>query len=130
MSGRGRGSRKRSEVEGAEEEKKEDVLPEEPDPPVAPVVFSLTPRQATQGLLDYNTKAGRSHYRHTTSKLKEELYNCSPEGFYQFMKSLGTRAEEYGWSNQDNGLLRLPLTNEPRSEELNLLEDFGRFSLE
>ena len=130
MSGRGRGSRRRSEAEEAEEEKEEDVLLEEPNPPVAPVVFSLTPGQATQGLLDYNTKAGRSHYGHATSKLEEELYDCSPEGFYQFMKSLGTRAEEYGWSNQDNGVLRLPLTNDPRSEELNLLEDFGRFSLE
>ena len=68
--------------------------------PQQPVQFSLTPGLARQGtVLDLSTKQGYYHYTGATDKLEEDLYDCTPDGFYQFIKSLGTRAKSYGWTN-------------------------------
>lgn len=99
---------------------------QQPGAAVPPPAFSLTPGQAVRGIIDYETKKGRAYYGAATDKLEEELYDCEQEGFYQFIQSMKTRAEEFGWTTS---LLRIPLTNEPNAEVVNLLEDFGRISL-
>ena len=46
--------------------------------------FTLTPAVAVIGVIDYKTTEGRKLYAHTTYKLDEELYDCKPDGLYQF----------------------------------------------
>jgi hypothetical protein len=88
--------------------------------------FSLTPGKAIQGILDYESKEGKSYFNKATSKLEDdELYDCSANGFFQFMKSLETHADEYGW-NED--LLQIPTANGATST-YSLLTDYGRISL-
>jgi hypothetical protein len=54
--------------------------------------FSLTPGMTPLGVIDYSTKAGLSHFKSATAKLEEDPYDCNPDGFYQFMKSVSNRA--------------------------------------
>jgi hypothetical protein len=70
-----------------------------------------------------------SHYKGSTTKLEEELYDCTPDGFYQFIKSLGTRAEEYGWT-APGGVFWVALDSNQGTPKANLLVDYGRFGLE
>ena len=62
----------------------------QPAQPRPLIVFSLTPGGANSGILDYSLKAGYYHYKGATEKLEEELYDCTPDGFYQFIQSLKT----------------------------------------
>ena len=92
------------------------------------VVFSLTPgTRDGKAILDYSTKTGSALYKDATSKLSAELYDCSPDGYLQFMKSLKVRAEAFGWSEQDRLLWIEPQTG---ANKINLITDYGRISLE
>jgi hypothetical protein len=92
------------------------------------VVFSLTPGTLDgTAILDYKTKMGQTLYKDATSKLSAELYDCSPDGYLQFMKSLKVRAEAFGWSEQDRLLWIEPSTG---ANKINLITDYGRISLE
>jgi hypothetical protein len=99
-----------------------------PAPPNVPIPFSLTPGTNTRGIIDYSKKIGETHYKGATAKVEEELYDCNPDGFFQFIKSLAARAEEYGWS-APGGILWIPLEDKPGSPLVNVLEDYGRFKL-
>jgi hypothetical protein len=67
--------------------------------------FSLTPGTRDGiAILDYSTKAAASLYKDATSKLSEDLYDCSPDGFIQFIKSVKVRAEAIGWNETDRVL--------------------------
>ena len=72
------------------------------------VAFSLRPGHRQGEIINMNTKQGYDHWNLATEKLKEELYDCEPEGFYQFMKVLGSRADKCGWTKSD-GILSIPL---------------------
>ena len=90
--------------------------------------FSLTPGTYDGvAILDYSTKAGTYLYKEATSKLSEELYDCSPDGFLQFMKSVKVRAEAFGWSEKDRLLWIEP---EDGENKINLITDYGQVSLE
>ena len=101
--------------------------PPQQQQPAAPGGFSLTPGLSNVGVLDYSTKDGRSHYRAATTKLTEDLYDCDPEGFYQFMRTLEKRANEFGWS-KPGGLLFI--SPRPNATPKNLLVDYGQINLE
>ena len=58
------------------------------------VKFSLTPGQAMEGIVNFGTKSGRNWYHDATKPLDEELYDCTPEGLYQFLEELKTRIDE------------------------------------
>ena len=92
-----------------------------------PPLFSLTPGLSNTGVLDYSTKEGKSHYKAATAKISEDLYDCSPEGFYQYLKSLEKRANEFGWSKPGGLLFVSP---RPNATPKNLLEDYGQITLE
>ena len=90
--------------------------------------FSLTPGTYDGvAILDYSTKAGTYLYKEATSKLSEELYDCSPDGFLQFMKSVKVRAEAFGWIEKDRLLWIEP---EDGENKINLITDYGQVSLE
>ena len=61
--------------------------------------YSLTPAQLIQGIIDYNTKTGKSHWKAATQKLEDKLYDANPDGFYQFNKSTVVRAQEFDWTS-------------------------------
>lgn len=98
------------------------------NPPANPPVFGLTPGLATQGIIDYTTKAGASLYRSATQKVSEELYDCSPDDFYQFIQKVKTRAEEFGWT-ETGRILYCPIDETPGAEHVNLLDEFGQVAL-
>ena len=66
-----------------------------------------------------NSKQGYNHWKHATEKLEEEFYDCEPEGFYHFMKVLGSRADKCGWTepneilsiSTDQGVLKKVITD-------------------
>ena len=64
-------------------------------------IFALTPGQLNRiELINYNSKTGIAHWNAATKPLRKEsqLYDCTPDGFHQFMKSIKVRAESYGWN--------------------------------
>mmetsp|Transcript_35132 Transcript_35132/g.52224 ORF Transcript_35132/g.52224 Transcript_35132/m.52224 type:complete len:137 (+) Transcript_35132:84-494(+) len=93
------------------------------------VPFALTPGTATNGVIDFTVKAGKSHFGYATRPLETELYDCDSDNCYQFIQSVKTRAQEYGWSAL-NGIFWVPLTAHPNSEILNFIEEFGQFTME
>jgi hypothetical protein len=70
--------------------------------------FALTPASAIQGVINMTTTEGRKLYSSATHKLEEDLYDCQPDGLYQFLATLHTRAQEYGWNDQIGGILQIP----------------------
>jgi len=64
-----------------------------------------------------------------TAKLCENLYDCEPDGFYQFMKSLKMRAKKFGWTG-NNGILMIPPDTARANVVKNLLDDYGTISYE
>ena len=62
----------------------------------ARAAFSLRPGHRQGEIISMNTKQDYNHWKLATEKLEEELYDCEPEGFYQFMKVLGSRADKCG----------------------------------
>lgn len=83
--------------------------------------FTLTPCHPRDEIIKMKTKEGYNHYRDATAKLSEDLYDCDEENFYQFMKVLKDRADEFGWSGK-KGILSIG--------EKSLLVDYGSISYE
>ena len=99
------------------------------NPPLAP--FALTPAVAVQGVIDYNTTEGRKLYGNAIHKLDEELYNCKPDGLYQFLQTLNNRAQEYGWNDEVGGILVIPTDAMDLNSDTNyLIDNYGMISLE
>lgn len=89
---------------------------------------ALTPGQAFRGTLDYvGNKAHYYIYKNATAQLEVELYDCTPDTFFQFIKSLEERADEYGWNDDEGGILWMPDEN---GEMINLLKNYGSITLE
>ena len=100
---------------------------------IAPVIpnFALTPAIAVVGIIDYNTNVGRKLYELATAKVAEELYDCKPDGLYQFLQSLSDRARAFGWDNEIDGILQIPEDpNDPMSETMSLIDNYGVITLE
>ena len=103
--------------------------PAQPPPPqVNNIVFSLTPGKAQQGIIDLTKRAGAILYKSATAKLEEELYDCHPDGFYQFIKSLKVRADSFGWTDI-GGICWVPITH-GSTDMKNILNDYGVLTLE
>ena len=96
---------------------------------VPPPVFSLTPGKAHQGIIDLTSRAGAILYKSATTKLEEELYDCHPDGFYQFMKSLKVRADAFGWTDI-GGICWVPISAHNLANKKNILNDYGMLTLE
>jgi hypothetical protein len=88
---------------------------------VNPIRFALTPAVAVLAIIDCNSTEGRKLYGHATSKLDEELYDCKPDGLYQFLQSLNFRVQEYGWNDEIGGILNIPQDPQDITSETNYL---------
>ena len=74
-----------------------------------PIPFALTPAQASGGsILDLRNAGDRKLYHKAVAKLSDELFDCSPEGLFQFLRSLEDRAYEYGWNDEATGIMMIP----------------------
>jgi len=89
---------------------------------------ALTPGTAIKGTLKYGIKSHFYIYSGATEKLEEELYDCSPDGFFQFIKSLKERANEFGWTKHPSGIMWVE--PKPGEEPINILDHYGSISLE
>ena len=87
---------------------------------------ALTPGQAMRGTLDYETNKAHFYiYRHATSKLEETPYDCTPDQFFQMMKSLEDRGHEYGW-DKPGGLFWVRKRD---GTMVNLLDSYGSITM-
>ena len=74
-----------------------------------PIPFALTPAQASGGsILDLRDAGDRKLFHKAVAKLSDELFDCSPEGLFQFLRSLEDRAYEYGWNDEATGIMMIP----------------------
>ena len=87
---------------------------------------ALTPALDIAGTLRYRTN--KTHYylwKSGTKSLEDELFDCTPDTFFQMIKSLEERANEMGWTKED-GILWV---RRKGGELINLLEGYGSISL-
>jgi hypothetical protein len=97
----------------------------------AAIRFALSPALAIQGVINYETSEGRKLFSSSTHKLDEELYDCKPDGLYQFLQSLNNRAQEFGWNDDVGGMLHIPIDPTDINSETNyLIDNYGMISLE
>jgi hypothetical protein len=96
------------------------------------MAFALTPATAVTGVLDYTTRDHAKIYSSGSKGLSEEPYDCTPDGLFDFLETLGDRARECGWADPDIGLLYIP--EDPLQPDtttyLNLLTHYGQVELE
>lgn len=95
-----------------------------------PPAFALTPAIVVEGIIDFRLEEGRKIYSSAIAKLDDELYDCKPEGLYQFLQSLNNRAQDFGW-NDEIGILMIP--EDPEDEDSPteyLIENYGLMSID
>jgi hypothetical protein len=98
---------------------------------MAAINFALSPALAVAGVIDYSSREGRNIFTYATTKLDEELYDCRPEGLYQFLQAIKGRAHEYGWDDEIGGVVHIPEhAADAASETNNLLESYGMISID
>lgn len=66
--------------------------------------FALNPSTAVTGILNLTSSDSVKYHRQATSKLSEDLFDWFPEELYQFMRTLGDRANECQW-NDNTGIM-------------------------
>jgi hypothetical protein len=92
--------------------------------------FALTPASAITGVIDFTTSEGRKLYNSATYKLDEDPYDCQPDGLYQFLATLHTRAQEYGWNDPIGGILQIPEDANDISSNIHyLVDNYGQVPL-
>ena len=89
----------------------------------------MVPCHPTGEVINYIKKKGYQHFKDGTVKLQETLYECEPDGFYQFMKALKDRAMTFEWSNPNGILIIPPDINRPIVTR-SLLVDYGALTYE
>ena len=96
-----------------------------------PPPFALTPSIAITGVVHFLSPEGRKLFQTGTYKLEDELFDCNPDGLYQFLKSLSARAEEFGWTGND-GCLMIPKdpVNNLLGDSESLCEHYGTIPVE
>jgi len=64
----------------------------------ATIVYALSPGQANDQPIDFNTTWGQKHYADATKKLSDKPYEGGPQNLKMFLERLNSRAEESGWT--------------------------------
>jgi hypothetical protein len=93
--------------------------------------FAFTLAVAVLRVVDFTTAVGRKRYKSATQKVTEELYNCKPEGLYQFLQSvISNQARAFGWDDVIGVILQIPVDpNDPNSNTDNLIKNYGGIAL-
>jgi hypothetical protein len=93
-------------------------------------MFSLTPASSVGGIIVYSTTKGRKLYMSATSKLEDDLFNCTAEDLYGFLQALKDRAREYGWDEPGVGILSIPDNPYNPTNFRPLIDQHGEVDLE
>lgn len=99
----------------------------------ASVRFHLNPAASITGVLDFSDKESKKLYHAAVKPLysQDERYDCNPQDMNGFLKAVHTRANEYGWDNEDTGILHIPEDHTDAQSDTNyLLREYGTISLE
>jgi hypothetical protein len=59
--------------------------------------------------------------------VSEQLFDCEPEGLFQFLKEVGDRAEEMVWNNS---ILQIGNPDDEDSPKEDFLSNYGNLTLE
>ena len=72
----------------------------------------------------------RKIYNKAVAKLSDDPFDCSPEGLFQFLRSLEDRAHKYGWNDEVTGIMMIP--TDPANPQVltNLLSNYGEVKME
>ena len=93
---------------------------------VPPVNFALSPAQAIQGIIAYDTPVGAKIYKAAVDPL-EDQFNCKPEGLKVFLSQISDRSLSAGWAE----VLEIPPdVAHPNVNLINLLTDYGTITLD
>jgi len=92
--------------------------------------FSLTPATAVGGIIDYGTSAGRKLYSAATAKVEEDLFDCTADDWYGFLRAVKDRAREFGWDHVGLGILSIPDDQLNPTSFKSLLEQHGEITLQ
>ena len=92
--------------------------------------FSLTPATAVGGIIDYNTSAGRKLYSAATAKVEEDLFDCTADDLYGFLRAVKDRAREFGWDQAGVGILSIPDDPVNPTSFKSLIEQHGEITLQ
>ena len=82
-----------------------------------------------KGVFPFNSN--KTHYyiwKNATSKLEEGLSDCTSDQFFQFMKSLEERGNQYRLAKQDNGILWVQPTE--GAQPINALWNYSPITLD
>ena len=90
--------------------------------------FAHTPATATDDIIDYSTKEGKSIWKAATEPLSSELFDCTPDGLRYFLKRLQQRSWECGWENSILSIPTDPL--DPLGETVEFIANYGTISME
>lgn len=94
--------------------------------------FALTPALAVDGVIDMSTTEGAKLYREGSKAIEsDDLISCSPQDLYRALKLIEMRADEYGWSQENNGILWIPRDVNDADSECDLItRSHGMISIE
>ena len=90
---------------------------------------ALTPELKMKGIFRFSTD--KTHYniwKSATSKLKQELFDCTSDQFFPFMKSLEERGNQYGWTEKAKAILWVRPWR--MSQPINILWNYGPVTLD
>ena len=93
------------------------------------MVFSLTPAQNVDGVLDFDDKAHRAIYDKSITALPINPFDCDNTQLVDFMSSLSKKAHDFGWTDR---ILKIPLTlpEDQDTEYVNLLTNHAQISID
>ena len=97
----------------------------------APAVFSLTPYNISNVIIDYSTQEGRKHYDRATEKLNDDKFDCQSDHLRSFLEDLSRRAKTFGWSEPSVGIMQIPKDlNDPTQGYYDLIANYGEVDID
>ena len=93
------------------------------------MVFSLTPAQNIDAVLDFTEKSHRSLYEKATAKLPVDPFNCNHLQLVDFMTTLSKKADDFGWTDR---IMKIPLTlpEDADTEYVNILTNYAQVTID
>ena len=95
--------------------------------------FHLNPSTTIHGVLDFTDKNAKKIYDKAVKSLypSDDLYQCEPAKMFSLLKSLKNKANEFGWDNEQTGILHIPEDpSNPMSDTKYLPNEYGQIHIE
>jgi hypothetical protein len=93
-----------------------------------PAVYALAPAQAVSGSLNYTKEAHSKIYKSGIRPVSETLYDCEPDGLFQFLGEVKDRSDEMGWTMS---ILNITKTDAQGAQKVeDIMKNYGTITLE